>query len=456
VALVVGVITGLAPALKAPAADLMLLVRQGATGAGKAHRRRAGHVLIAIQVALALVLLTGAALMVNSLIRIVNVDMGFDPEGVLAAELRPQGRRYQDIAGTVVRYLPAVADFYERLESELRSQPGVESVGLISVLPTRIPVAVVPLEVVGGSAAAPDRPPRVRYQEVSDDLFEVLRMPIIRGRSFTPRDTESSPWVAVVNQTLARQVFGEANPIGQSIQADLSNGVEHPDFRHERPREIVGVVGDMRRSLRAGAAATIYVPYRQHLYVFPAANTWAVHIVKSVVVRSSLEPGRLEAALQASVAAVDATQLAYDVQPLGEMLSASAGTERRWMRLLGLCAAIALFLAALGIYGVVSQAVAGRTREIGIRLALGAQSGRLLRMVVRQGMVPVLVGVGLGTAASWGLTRFLVNFLFDVTPTDAATFAIASAVLVAVAMLACYLPARHTARVEPVSVLRPD
>jgi len=453
---VVGLATGLAPAMKAPAADLMMLVRQGATGPGRRNRRRAGQALIAVQVALALVLLTGAGLMINSLVRIVNVDMGFDSAGVLSAEIRTQGLRYQNPASAagILRFQPAVATFYERLEAELRSLAGVESVGLISVLPTRNPSAVVPIEVVG--SPPPDRPPRVRYQEVNDDLFRTLRMPIIRGRAFTSRDTEGSPWVAIINQALARRLFGEADPIGQIVQADLSNGVRHPDFRPEHQRGIVGVVSDMRRSLHEGAVPTMYVPYRQHLYVYPGVNTWAVHVQKSIVIRSSLPRGRLEAGLQRAVTAVDSSQLAYDVRPLDDMLSASAGRERRWMRLLGLCAAIALFLAAVGIYGVVSHAVAGRSREIGIRMALGAQPVRLLSMVVRQGMVPVLVGTASGILSSWGLTRFLENVLYDVAPTDAATFAAASAVLVAVAMLACYVPARHAARIQPGTVLRSD
>ena len=449
----VGLATGLAPALKAPAADLMMLVRQGGTGTGGRHRRRGGQALIAVQVALALVLLTGAALQINTIVRIVNVDMGFEPAGVLSAEIRAQGLRYQDpSSGTHARLHPTVATFYERLEAEVRSLPGVESIGLISVLPTRIPVAVVPIEVVG--VPAPEQPPRVRYQEVNDDLFRTLRMPIRRGRAFTSGDTEGAPWVAIVNEALARQVFGETDPIGQTVKADLSNGVRHPDMEPDRPREVVGVVGDMRRSLRDDAVPAMYVPYRQHLYVYPTANTWALHLQKSIVIRSSLPRGRLEAGLRGAVAAVDGSQLAYNIQPLEDLLSASAAREWRWTRLLSLFAAIALFLAALGIYGVVSQAVAQRAREIGIRMALGAQPGRLLGMVVRQGMIPVLVGTALGVVASWGLTRFLEPSLYDVAPTDAATFSVSSVVLVAVAMLACYVPARRTARIQPTTVLR--
>ncbi len=453
---VVGLATGLAPAFKAPAADLTMLVRQGATGAGRRHRLRGGQALIVVQVALALVLLTGAALLINSLVRIVNVDMGFEPAGVLAAEIRAQGQRYQgETDARLFRLHPAVATFYARLETELRSLPGVESVGLISVLPTRIPSAVVvPIDVVG--LPPPERPQRVRYQEVNDDLFRTLRIPILRGRAFTARDTEGPPWVAVVSEALARQVFGDADPIGQIVRADLSNGEKHPDLRPDRPREIVGVVGDIRRSLRNDAVPTMYVPYRQHLYVYPAANTWAVHMQKNIVIRSSLPRGRLEAGLQRAVAAVDGSQLAHGVQPLDDLLSASAAREWRWTRLVSLFAAIALFLASLGIYGAVSQAVAGRSREIGIRMALGARPGRLLGMVVRQGMVAVLVGTALGIAASWGLTGFLEASLYDVAPTDPATFAVSSAVLVAVAMLACYVPARHTARISPTAVLRSD
>ena len=462
VSLIAGVATGLAPALKAPRTNVMRLVRQGDVLPARRGRRRFGSLLVIVEVALALILVIGVGLMFQSLARILAVDLGFESKGLLTAKIRTQGDRYQISDAYVHNTPPAVENFYTRLVAELERRPGVESVGLISTLPTTLQVARVRFRVVGRADAAPDRPAYVQYQEINDGLFRTMRAPLLQGRASSRADTAGSPWVAIVNEALVRQFFPDENPIGRVIHADVTNGVKRPELVGDRPREIVGVVGDLRLYLRRPAIPAMYVPLAQHLSVYPSLGPWqfpgpwAVHLQKDLVIRASGNPEQLIGALRESVAAVDPTQLAHSVRTMEDSVSLTAGAEWRWMRLLGLCAVIALFLAALGIYGVVSQAVARRTKEIGIRLALGADRRRVLRMVLKEGMIPVVVGVVLGVAVAVGLTQLIASMLFEVAPTDVLTYATACLVLGLVATLACYIPARRTTRVGPIVALQHD
>ena len=267
------------------------------------------------------------------------------------------------------------------------------------------------------------------------------------GRLFTERDTEGSPWVAIINETMVRQYFPDEDPIGRSL---LTNGLGH------KPREIVGIVGDMRpRSLRRALEPTIYSPHAQHQTEYGWLRGIATR--RQLVMRTTLEPMSLAADLRRIVAEVDPGEAVWNIGTMMEvLLDRWVAAERFWMRALGIFATLALVLAVVGIYGVVSYAVGQRTHEIGVRMALGAQRTDVLGMVIRQGMVVTVGGVIVGVLGAVAATRLLSSQLYGVEATDPATFVIVSLVLIGIALLATYLPARDAARVDPLIALRSE
>jgi len=452
IALLAGVLSGLVPALRASRPDLQESLRQGARGSVGGARQQIRRALVVVEMALALVLLAGAGLMINSYVRLMSVDMGLTADNVLTMEVSFVGQdRYR------VRHdqgyfsaTPLISTFYTDVLARVASLPGVRSVGLTSHLPPASGPSF-PIRVVAGSGTGPVNSP-TQYYETSPMFFETMEIPLLRGRAFTDLDGENAPGVAILNETLARQLFGGEDPIGQYVQVNLTG--DNSDLEQDRVREVVGLVRDTRTRARSEPIPVTYVPYRQHLTDYAGNVPFFVHGHKDFVVQTAGEPMAVALAVQRAFAEVD-SQIAVDgVMPVQQRLSSAAGNERFWLRLLGLLAGLAVFLAAIGIYGVISYAVEQRTREFGVRVVFGARHADILKLVAREGLLLTMAGLVIGVGAAFGLTRFIANQLYGVTAMDPVTIAAVAMVLVAVAFLASYLPSRRAVRVDPLAALR--
>ena len=263
-----------------------------------------------------------------------------------------------------------------------------------------------------------------------------------------------APRVAIVNELLARRLFPGEDPIGKFIRTDMTEGRVYPEAVGDETREIVGVVGNTRNRPRARFEPIVYVPFQQHLDVYPAWGAWGFHVVKTVVIRTSSDPASFVGPMQRLVGDVDDTQIPYNVRTMEEQLSTVEPQARFLMRFLGICAGVAIMLAALGLYAVIAQSVTQRTHELGVRMALGAAKANVQRLILRRGLVLILLGAAIGTAAAFGLSRMLSRLVYGITPTDPSTFAAVVLALIGVALLACYIPSRRATRVDPLIALR--
>jgi predicted permease len=429
--LVTGVIFGLAPALQAARADVNDALREsGRTGAGaRGQRLRNGFVVA--EIALALVLLTGAGLALKSFWRLQSVEPGFNPDGVLTMRML--------LPFTTHPQSSQRAEFFRQVLERFRALPGVASVGAVSRIP------MVPGNNSGtmtgeNSAVGPNDPQvETEMRWASPAYFQTLGITLLSGRDFNDADAEGAPLVAVVDESFARRFYPNENPIGKRIKRGGPQST--------RPwKTIVGVVRSVRNQrLDAASQPQAYFP------VFQEAGEM---FNLSFAVRSSgVEPMALAQSVRSAVLALDRNQPIYDVKPLPQIVADSVALKRLAMLLLSVFAIVAVFLAASGIYGVVAYTVTQRTREIGVRMALGAQQHDVLRLIVGQGLALTLCGVAIGLAASFALTRLLESLLFGVSATDPLTFAGVALLLTIVALLACYLPARRASRVNPVTAL---
>ena len=418
--LVTSLIFGLAPALQASKTDLTDALKEGGRGgAGGPWRARLRGGVIVAEVALAVVLLAGAGLMIRTLQQLGNVPLGFDPENVLAVNVDLPEAKYEGPE--------RIAEFYRRALERVAALPGVEQVGARNSLGVSVGFTVE-----GRPPLDAQNRPQAATRFVSPGYFDALRIPVIRGRTFTEQDRRGATNVAVIDETLARRHFANEDPIGRRLNLWGS------------PREIVGVVGAARyEGPAARPSSTAYLPYTQ--------MTWSG---MTLYVRSAGDPAALTASVRGAIQSVDADQPVYKVRPLASALSELVAPQRYLTLLLGAFAAVALLLSTLGLYGVVAYSVAQRTHEIGIRMALGARPGDVLRMILRQGVVLVALGVAAGLAAALAVTRLMESVLFGVRPTDPLAFAAAALLLVCVALLACYLPARRATKVDPMIALR--
>ena len=450
--LVTGIVSGVAPALRSSAVNLTDALKAGAQGALRGARHRVSDALVVSQAALALVLLVGAGLMLNSFVRLVQVDPGFASHQLLTVgfNLFP---KYAELDGSeyLFRFTPRAAVLQQHLLERIETLPAVDSVGLVSARRPRLAVSIL-----GRPAAARDEPFRARYTESSPDYFRTLQVPLLKGRAFTTRDGAGAPGVAVINETMARQLFPGEDPLGARLQADQLRGRVHEDLIADRPRTIVGVVGDVKSSLRSETGPVLYVPYGQHLDVLPGGGTWAARAYKRLVIRTAADPLSLAGAVRTTMADVDPDLVPYDIMTMDAQLADSAAQEEFWMQLLGLFAGLAVALAAIGLYGVIAYAVAQRTHELGVRTALGATRANVFTLVVRQGLVLALLGVAIGIPAAVALTRMIASRLFGVTPTDPATLAAAAVLFVSIALLACSIPARRATKIDPLVALRTE
>jgi len=426
--LLTGVLFGLAPALRASRADLNDVIK----GVGKSTDGRSGrglrNLLVTAELALAFVLVVGAGLLGKSFLRLIHVDPGYDPRHVLTLNTYVYGARYQK---------PEVElNYYDEAMRRLLATPGFESAAMTSALPLAdfdrrgFNIRERPL-------ARESDAPSVDGYSVTEFYFRVMKIPLKRGRLFTAQDGRNSPPVALISETCARTVFPNGEPLGKHIQ--LGGRDEKKPWA-----TIVGIVGDVRQ------------------YSLDQAPRYAAYILQSqdlsfgyrLVARTTLDPSTLEGSARAAFLAADPNLPVYEVRPLESFLAATLAQRTFTLALLALFGALALALAGVGIYGVIGYAVSLRTREVGIRMALGAERRDVLAMVLRQGLALTVVGLAMGFGASLLLTRLLESLLFEVRPGDLATSALVAVALASVALAASYLPARRAAGVDPVVALR--
>jgi putative ABC transport system permease protein len=421
---VTGVCFGLVPAWQASRTNAGEVMKEGGRSSAGSGGRWLRNALVMTEVALSLVLLVGAALLLRSFSRLTQVDPGFRAANVLAFQVSLPLVSYRGAQRTA---------FFDHLLERLQGLPGVASAGMIQSLPIRDNYRLA--FSVRGRPSPNATDPSASYRVIAPGYFETLGVPLRRGRAFTTHDAAGSQMVAMVDEAFARRYFPGEDPIGRQIS--LGNGTD--GFS-----EIVGIVGDVRYGgLDAGAEPTVYVPFNQDTF----STMW-------IVARTEGDPIGIASASRALVKDIDRNLPAYRMSPLADVVSDSLAQRRFSMLLLSLFAVIALLLAAVGLYGVISHSVSARTQEIGVRLAIGAPRGRLLAMVIGQGMALVCAGIVVGLAGALALARLVSTLLFEVTPFDPPSYAGTVVALLAVALLACWVPARRAMRVDPIAALR--
>jgi putative ABC transport system permease protein len=426
-----GILFGFAPSLQLSRTDVQDSLKDMGRGvSGSRRHNRLRSLLIVGEVALSIVLLVGAGLLFRSFMQLQAVNTGFTPQQVLTARLTPAGANYRTDADYIA--------FYNQTIQKISTTPGVAVVGAINTLPLdKGPQAGFRIE--GRPPLTTDKWPGGNYRTVSTDYFRAMNIPIVQGRAFTDRDIETAPLVMIVNQALAQRDFPGENPIGKRINLGNNDQQGQPVWF-----EIVGVAADVRSlELREPASPEFYLSDLQDSF----GNMF-------VVIRTTVEPTALAGVIRQAAAEVDKSAAVSDIKTMDHIVSAAVTQPRFNLFLLGLFSGIALLLSAAGIYGVTSYSVAQRTHEFGIRMALGAQVGDVLRMILRQGMLLISVGIAIGLAASFALTRLLRTLLFGVSVTDPLTFVAITFLLTLVALIACYVPARRATKVDPLVALR--
>jgi len=428
-----GVVFGLAPALAVSRTDLSGTLNESNRRVGSGGRGRLRSVLAASEVSLSLVLLIGAALTLESFSLLMRVRPGFDPGNLLTFNISQRPRDRGGIENRVT--------FYDRAMARIRALPDVEQVALINVLPLEQGSDIL-FTIEGTSGLAqPEAAFDADFRAISPEFFQTMRIPLLRGRGFSPSDNAGGAPVVIINQTMARMFWPNQEPIGRRLWIGKPMG---PEWTEPSPREIVGVVGDIHGESLAGAPdPTMYLPYAQR----PIVQAY-------FVIRTRQSPQAAVPQIRQAMDQVDPDLPLAQLKTMEQVLSDSVTDWRFRTILLVVFGGLALFIAAIGIYGVISYSVAQRTQEIGVRIALGAQPTDVLKTVVGQGFRLTLVGVGTGIVGALALTRFLSNLLYGVKPTDPFTFTVVSLVLAAVALLACYLPARRASKVDPMVALR--
>jgi putative ABC transport system permease protein len=434
VALLTGLAFGLVPAWLASRVNLSEALNDSARGSSssRGHGMRSGFV--AAQLALALVLLIGAGLMTRSFSNIRAVDPGYRPDHILTASLTMDDNRFP---GKNVRERePLRRAFLARVVERVAAIPGVESAASVMGMPLTAIRASMQVFVMGRGAPMATDPQVAGYSQVSTNYFQTMGIPLLRGRDFDGHDTVDAPFVAIVNETFARTFFPNEDSIGQRLKV--------MDGYRDRPTEIVGVIRDIRqRGITTPAVSEMYFPVTQR-----------VSFNGQIVVRTKGDPAALIPALTQAVAEIDVRQSLYFVRTLTSLMEDSYSQQRLQMILMAVFAGVALTLALVGIYGVMACVVAQRRREIGVRMAMGAQRHQVLAMVIRQAMKLSLVGILTGVAAAFALTRLLRSLLFEMTPTDPLTFLIIPILLTVAALAGSWLPARRAANTDPMEALR--
>jgi putative ABC transport system permease protein len=427
-ALLTGLVFGLAPALQASRLDLQAALKEGGGMSGGAARQRLRSGMVGVEIALAVVLLVGAGLMMKSLLRLMQANLGFDPTNVLTMTVVLPTNKYTD-PNRIVAY-------YQQLQERLAALPGVAGAGAVSQLPLQ-PGNTTRFIVEGEPTPPPGQEIEANIRVASASYFQALGIPLAQGRNFADSDKAGATQVVVINQSLAEKLFGGRSAAGRRLL--------FPSFPNQSV-EIVGVVGDVKTTgLDQAARPALYYPFTQN-----------ASIATNLVVRTKADAAALANAARNECRALEPDAAIFNVQTMETLI---AQTPAAFMRrapawLIGIFAGVALLLAALGVYGVVSYSVSQQTREIGVRLALGAQGADILRLVLRQGLSLAGAGVASGTVAALALTRWLGSLLYEVSAYDPATYALVIVALTIVALLACYIPARRATKVDPLLSIR--
>ncbi|HEX6043333.1 MAG TPA: ABC transporter permease [Pyrinomonadaceae bacterium] len=431
VSLFTGIVFGLAPALHISRLNLNDSLKEG----GKAESgqatgsRRMRSVLVVSEIALAVVLLASAGLLIRSFIRLQQVDRGFETEKVLSGVVRLPYAKYREDAQLV--------SFFNQAMERLEKLPGVKSAGMVNFLPLYGGLgSATGFKIIGRPEPPPGQGPSTDVRVVDAGYFQTMSIPLLRGRNFSDAEQREAKRVILINEALARKHFPNEDPIGQRLDVAM--------FETPVVTEIIGVVGNVRYdSLIDEAPPAVYFPHPELAYPF-----------MTFVLRTDGDPAALAPALQREIRALDPNQPVSDVRTMEQVMSEAMSRSRFNTLLLALFAGLATLLSAVGIFGVMNYSVALRTREIGLRLAIGAQPRQVLLLVLRQGLLLTVIGVGIGLAAAFALTRLLSGLLFGVAAVDGATFTAISLLLVLVSLIACYLPARRAMRIDPMMALR--
>ncbi|HEX7330431.1 MAG TPA: ABC transporter permease [Pyrinomonadaceae bacterium] len=428
VSILTSIVFGLIPSLQAGKTDVQTTLKEGGNAASDSMVGGwLRQLLVVIEVAAAVVLLIGAGLMIRSVLRIREVEPGLKPQNLLTAKLSLPRDKYKD-AESAIR-------FHQQVLERVSNLPGVESAGLISHLPIEERGYNGNIS-VEGKTYPPNESPLVEYRVVNDDYFQTAGIPLLRGRVFNQQEGDDKHPVVVINDAMAKQIWPGEDPIGKRVGEDTKVTV-------------IGVVADVKNyGLLQTPAPEMYAPYT--LKALWPDMRWNLRLL----VRSTLDSGSIAAAVRREVQAVDPGQPIYAVQTMNLVIENTVRDKNLNTTLLSVFAGVSLLLAVIGVYGVMSYTVAQHTREIGIRMALGAQPGAILKLIVGRGLVLVSIGVVVGVVASFGLTRFIEHMLFGITPTDPLTFAMIVVLLGLVALLACLIPAQRAMRVDPIVVLR--
>jgi predicted permease len=430
ISIITGLIFGLAPALQISKPNLSESLKEAGRGSGPASsRNRLRSVLVISEVALTLVLLVCAGLLIRTVMRLRNVDTGFSAQNVLAMNIGLPGTKYPKPGDKLA--------FFKEVTDRITALPGVKAVGTTSVLPLS--------DNFDGRGLAVEDHPKPRGEEITVDLYiaspgylKAMEIPLIKGRPISEQDTTDAAKIALINSTMAAQLWPNEDPLGRRIKFPGSEKNPQPW------RTVVGVVKDVSQyALDKKPPMQIYVPHAQFSTGF-----------STIVVKTEKEPTAMTAAVRREIQAVDKDQAVFNVTTLEQLMGESILIRRFFMILLLVFAVLALSLASVGIYGVMSYVASQRTHEIGIRMALGAQANDVLKLIIGNGMALALIGVAAGLAGAFALTRLMTGVLFGVSATDAVTFVTVSAGLIAVALLACYIPARRATKVDPLVALR--
>jgi putative ABC transport system permease protein len=439
-----GILFGLFPALHISNPDVSSTLKEASGRAGTGRKQnRIRKLLVAGEMALALVLLTSAALLIRTFVGLNGVNPGIDPHHVLTMQTSLAGGNYS----TTEKVDNLAVQVIRRIES----LPGVEAAALTLVLPTDSEIDI-PFTIAG-------KPPKAgqlyngdeQWRFVSPHYFAVFKIPLLRGRLMNERDGANSPKIVIINQAMARKYWPKENPIGQVITIGKGLGPQFSDA----PREIVGIVGDVHETgLADKDVGVMYIPQSQ----VPEPLTQLANSVipLSWCVRSALDPNTLRPAVQREFQAVDGLMTISKVRTMEQVMAEQVSRQSFNMLLLSIFAGIALVLAAIGIYGLMSYSVQQQTQEVGIRMALGADRSEVLKLIVKQGMTPACLGVIVGLAIAFAATRLLSTLLFGVKAIDPVSFTVVAVVLTAVALLATYIPARRAMRIDPVIALREE
>ncbi len=429
--LLTGVLTGLIPALQSSRSDPNTMLKEESRGlAGGRRGRKAANLIVVLEFSLTLILLISSALLVESFSRLHHVNLGFNPDHVLTMRMALPTAKY--IKGE------QKSAFFQQLLQQISALPGVQSAGVTTSLPLSGTGPNTTVEISGRPSVSLEDKPKADYFLATPEYFNTLDIPLLRGRMFTEQDTSTSAPVALINEAMAKTVWPNQDPIGQQVSTALEGD--------KVKRQIIGIIGSIRHaSLDTEPQPGLFVPYAQNPYelVFLA-------------VRTKADPLSLASTVRNQVMAVDREQPVYDIKSMDQVIKDSSARRSLNMLLLSISALMALVLAMVGIYSVIASSVTQRTYEIGVRIALGAQPGDILKLVLRQGLILVLIGMAVGVAAAFGITQVMSSLLYKISATDPLTFLGASLILAVIAMVAIYMPAHKATKLKPMVALRQE